>query len=139
MLYATYLLEGPAHFWWKSKKPKMEAGGAPISWAAFKHYFCEKSYPALTRLKNRKAFMQLEQDNMSVEEYEAEFTRLSRFVPLMVATEEEKTDLFIQGLRQEIQGSVSAHASQDFVTAYNAAVKLDATTSRSNQGSSSQM
>ena len=83
--------------------------------------------------------MQLEQSNMPVEEYEAEFTRLSRFVPLMVATEEEKTDLFIQGLRQKIQGSVSAHASQDFVIAYNAAVKLDATTPRSNQGSSSQM
>ncbi|XP_022946901.1 uncharacterized protein LOC111450842 [Cucurbita moschata] len=82
--------------------------------------------------------MQLEQGNRSVEEYEAEFTRLSRFVPLMVATEEEKTDLFIQGLRQEIQGSVSAHASQDFVTAYNAAVKLDASTPRNNQGSSSQ-
>ena len=39
--------------------------------------------------------MQLEQGNMSIEEYEAEFTRLSRLVPLMVATEEEKTDLFI--------------------------------------------
>ena len=34
---------------------------------------------------------------------------------------------------------MSAHASQDFVTTYNVAVKLDATTARSNQGSSSQM
>ena len=74
-----------------------EDGGwwAPITWAAFRHEFCEKYYPALARLRNRKAFMQLEQGNRSVEEYEAEFTRLSRFVPLMVATEEEKTDLFI--------------------------------------------
>ncbi|XP_022933364.1 uncharacterized protein LOC111440728, partial [Cucurbita moschata] len=161
VLCATYLLEGPANFWWKSKKPKMMAGGAPITWAAFRHEFCEKYYPALARLRNRKAFMQLgvlvikyypalarlrnrkafmqlEQGNRSVEEYEVEFTLLSRFVPLMDATEEEKTDLFIQGLRQEIQGSVSAHASQDFVTAYNAAVKLDASTPRNNQGSSSQ-
>lgn len=34
---------------------------------------------------------------------------------------------------------MSAHASQDFVTAYNAAVKLDASTPRNNQGSSSQV
>lgn len=63
-----------------------------------------------------------------------EFTQLSKFAPHMVATEEEKTDFFIQGLRPEIQGSVSAHASQDFVTAYNVTVKLP----RSDQGSSSQ-
>ena len=72
---------------------------------------------------------------MLVEEYEAEFTRLSRLFLLWLLPR----DLFIQGLRQEIQGSVSAHASQDFVMAYNAAVKLDATTPRSDQGSSSQV
>lgn len=46
--------------------------------------------------------MQLEQGNMSIEEYEVEFTRLSRFVPHMDATEKEKTDLFILGLRTEM-------------------------------------
>ena len=34
---------------------------------------------------------------------------------------------------------MSTHASQDFVAAYNAAVKLDASTPRNNQGSSSQV
>ncbi|KAG6601747.1 hypothetical protein SDJN03_06980, partial [Cucurbita argyrosperma subsp. sororia] len=50
VLCATYLLEGPAHFLWKSKKPKMKAGGALIAWATIKHEFCEKYYPALARL-----------------------------------------------------------------------------------------
>ncbi|XP_022927968.1 uncharacterized protein LOC111434816 [Cucurbita moschata] len=44
----------------------------------------------------------LEQGNMSIEKYEVEFTRLSRFVPHMDATEKEKIDLFILGLRTEM-------------------------------------
>lgn len=117
----------------------MDTSGGQISWSAFKHEFCEKYYPLSARFRNRKIFLELKQGNRSVEEYEIEFTLLSRFAPHMVETEEEKTELFIKGLRPLIQGSVSAHASQDFVTAFNAAVKLDAFTLRSDCSSISQV
>ena len=60
---------------------------------------------------------------MTVEEYEHEFARLSRFAPDIVRTEEAKTKMFINGLNWDIQGQVSAHITYDYAEAtvlYNA-------------------
>ena len=48
-------------------------------------------------------FIKLEQWNHSVDEYAAEFLRLSRFAPYMVAGEENHASHFQQGLKMDIQ------------------------------------
>ena len=48
-------------------------------------------------------FIKLQQWNRSVDEYVAEFLRLSRFAPYMVADEEKRASRFQQGLRVDIQ------------------------------------
>ena len=47
-------------------------------------------------------FLELKQGNMSVLEYEARFTELSRFAPNYVDTERKKAKRFQQGLKSWI-------------------------------------
>ena len=62
-------------------------------------------------VSDQTVVLELKQCNRSMEEYEIEFTRLSKFASRLISIREEKTKFFIKGLRPEIQGSVSAHAS----------------------------
>ena len=48
-------------------------------------------------------FIRLQQLNQSVDEYAAEFLRLSRFAPYMVSDEEKRASRFQQGLKIDIQ------------------------------------
>ena len=54
-------------------------------------------------------FIRLQQWNQSVDEYAAEFLRLSRFAPYMVANEEKRASRFQQGLRVDIQMLLIPH------------------------------
>ena len=51
-------------------------------------------------------FLELKQENMTVAEYEAKFTELSRFVPKFVSTDAKRARRFQQGLKQWIQNRV---------------------------------
>ena len=48
-------------------------------------------------------FIRLQQRNRSVDEYAAEFLRLSRFAPYMVTDEEKRASRFQQGLKMDVQ------------------------------------
>ncbi|XP_038888423.1 uncharacterized mitochondrial protein AtMg00860-like [Benincasa hispida] len=54
---------------------------------------------------------------MSVEEYEQEFDKLSRFAPELVATEAARTKRFIHGLKSGLQGMVHALDLKTYVAA----------------------
>lgn len=59
-------------------------------------------------------FLELKQDNMTVAEYEARFTELSRFVPEFVNTDAKKARRFQQGLKQWIQNKVAIFELIDY-------------------------
>ena len=48
-------------------------------------------------------FIRLQQLNRSVDEYAAEFLRLSQFAPYMVSDEEKRASRFQHGLKMDIQ------------------------------------
>ena len=48
-------------------------------------------------------FIRLQQLNRSVDEYAAEFLRLSRFAPYIVSDEGKQASRFQQGLKMDIQ------------------------------------
>ncbi|TYK20316.1 gag protease polyprotein [Cucumis melo var. makuwa] len=56
------------------------------------------------RMLGGDEFLNLEQDEMTVEQYDAEFDMLSRFTPEMIVTEAVRADKFVRGLRLDIQG-----------------------------------
>ncbi|KAL8104423.1 hypothetical protein AgCh_028583 [Apium graveolens] len=61
-------------------------------------------------------FLELKHDKMTVAEYEAKFTELSRFVPEFVNTEEKKARRFQLGLKQWIQNRVAVLELTDYAT-----------------------
>ena len=52
-------------------------------------------------------FIRLEQKDMIVAQYEARFTELSRFVPQLIATEENKALKFLDGLKPYLKNKIS--------------------------------
>lgn len=52
-------------------------------------------------------FLQLVQGSMTVAQYEAKFTSLSRYAPYLISTEPAKAKKFENGLRMNIRSQVS--------------------------------
>ena len=71
-----------------------EGNAAPFTWAMFRDAFYEKYFPKSVQQQKEREFTQLEQWNKSVTEYEAEFARLAKFAPTLVATEASRVRRF---------------------------------------------
>ena len=79
-----------------------------ITWEQFKESFYAKFFSANVKYAKQQRFMNLEQGDMTVEQYDAEFDMLSRFVSDVVKDEEARTEKFVRGLRLDLQGIVRA-------------------------------
>lgn len=105
---ATCLLEGDARFWWDTvKRVTLPATLELMDWTAFKEKFLEKFFPQVEKDKKELEFIQLTQGKMPVIEYETKFTKLSRFAPHMVDTDDKKARRFIGGLNSNIRRMVT--------------------------------
>ena len=70
--FATFTFRGEAYEWWLltlEKEPNM-------TWQKFLEVFNENYFPNSLREQKATEFLTLEQGNMTVAEYEAEFTSL---------------------------------------------------------------
>jgi uncharacterized protein GlcG (DUF336 family) len=92
-----------ARSWWLAEEASLTP---PITWKNFRDGFFERFFPSTARLEMKEQFVKLKQWNNSVDEYAANFLRLSRFAPALVATEEDKAERFQQGLHWDIQGKI---------------------------------
>ncbi|XP_052197351.1 uncharacterized protein LOC127804519 [Diospyros lotus] len=84
---ATYLFRGAAERWWET-----------------------------ARLQKTYEFIELTQGNMSVAQYEEEFTSLACFAPELVDTDEKKATKFLRGLRVEIRFQLAGAQFTDYST-----------------------
>ncbi|XP_027155563.1 uncharacterized protein LOC113755899 [Coffea eugenioides] len=62
---------------------------------------------------------------MSVAEYEVQFTKLSRFAPELIATEQRRVRRFVQGLNVELQESLAAIRIDTFAEAVERAQRVE--------------
>ena len=65
-----------------------------------------KFFSESARERKLAEFMRLRQGSMTVDQYEAEFARLSRFAPRMVEHPEDKARRFRDGLKADIRGQL---------------------------------
>ena len=85
---ATSLLQDEAYQWWVSVT--RTAPSERATWEFFLDEF-KKHYVGRIYLNNmRREFHNLKQRQMSVTEYQREFTRLSKYAPEVLVSEEEK-------------------------------------------------
>ncbi|XP_074336988.1 uncharacterized protein LOC141674166 [Apium graveolens] len=112
-IYATYFLKGEVIYWWDSVKALEEV--QPVTWNRFNELFLEKYYPKYMQKHMEMKFLKLKQGSMTVFEYEKKFTELSRFVTKYVETDEEKAQIFQQGLEYWIRDKVSIFEIDTYV------------------------
>jgi hypothetical protein len=101
VLFASHPLEGPAVDWWDAYVKAQEEPES-INWQEFRNSFRTHHVPfGVMKLKN-KEFKDLKQGSMTVREYVTHFTRLSRYAPDNVDTNEKKQDWFLNGLNDSL-------------------------------------
>ena len=90
------------------------ASPGSITWKFFLDEF-KKQYVGCIYLANmRREFHNLRQRQMSVTEYQREFTRLSKYAPEILVSEEEKCRRFEDGLNDLIRAHVTGFCHHDF-------------------------
>jgi len=103
---AKIQLKDIARTWWLAEEARLEK---PVTWDTFSKSFYSRFFPATAQKDMEEQFIRLQQWNKSVDEYAAEFLRLSRFAPYMVTDEEKRASRFQQGLQMDIQMFLMPH------------------------------
>ncbi|KAF5933551.1 hypothetical protein HYC85_029722 [Camellia sinensis] len=117
---ASFQLKGDAGQWWKYEKGSV--GGA---WEAFVNAFQEKFLSSAAREKLREQFCQLRQQGLSVAEFEATFTSLSRFAPELVASEERRCFEFERKLRRGLKLRVGGSFIREYKRLVDATAHME--------------
>ncbi|KAL0534457.1 hypothetical protein IC582_028748 [Cucumis melo] len=120
----VFMLTDRGTAWWETAERMLGGDVSQITWQQFKESFYAKFFSASLRDAKRQEFLNLEQSDMTVEQYDAEFDMLSRFAPEMIATEAARADKFVRGLRMDIQGFVRAFRPATHADALRLAVDL---------------
>ncbi|XP_040931933.1 uncharacterized protein [Gossypium hirsutum] len=101
LICVVSLLQGEAYLWWESVVRHLPDD--QVTWELFQKEFQKKYIGELYIEEKRKEFLVLKQGNMSVLDYEREFSRLSKYASEYVPTEAHSCKRFLRGLRDEIK------------------------------------
>ncbi|XP_027177965.1 uncharacterized protein LOC113777119 [Coffea eugenioides] len=123
--FATFQFEGAARSWWNLMRVHWETNHTPRTWMNFTREFNAKFLPPLIQEKREDDFIRCKQGAMSVAEYEIQFTKLSRFAPELIATEQRRVRRFVQGLNVELQESLAAVRIDTFTDAVERAQRVE--------------
>jgi len=110
--------------WWETTERMLGGDVGQITWKQFNESFYAKFFSARLQDAKKQEFLNLEQGDRTMEQYDVEFDMLSRFAFEMIATEAAKADKFVRGLKLDIQGLVRAFRPATHVDALCLAVDL---------------
>ena len=99
---AVSLLQDSAYAWWKLVLRSLRLPD-PILWEFFVQVFRAKYVSDMYRENKWKQFLNLKQRNLSVDEYEKEFSHLSKYAPESDLTEAFRRRQFEDGLNESIK------------------------------------
>ena len=124
---AVSLLQGEAYDWWKLvlKSPGIPN---PMTWEFFFQEFRAKYVTDMYRESKWKQFLNMKQRNLSVAEYEKEFSRLRKYAPEAILTEAFRCRQFEYGLHDSIKRYLAPVTSLQQVNFYQlvqAAMKVE--------------
>ncbi|XP_074373043.1 uncharacterized protein LOC141713501 [Apium graveolens] len=104
---ASYQLQGSAYDWWLMEKRRIQGNEEGVAqaytWETFKGSFQDKYFPRTIRVKLERDLIRLEQgEKQTVSKYKAEFAKLSKYAPTLVADEVNRARRLEEGLRADI-------------------------------------
>ena len=119
----TSLLQDKAYQWWVSVT--RTAPPERVTWRFFLDEF-KKHYVGRVYLNNmRREFHNLKQRQLSVTKYLREFTRLSKYAPEMLVTEDEKCRKSEDDLNNHIRAHVTGFCHDDFSKIMTCALNVE--------------
>ncbi|XP_026410983.1 uncharacterized protein LOC113306240 [Papaver somniferum] len=96
-----------------------------MTWTDFIHMFDDKYFPHSVRNAKDREFLSFKQDNLSITEYEIEYSRLPMIIPHLVDTEEKNRRRFVYGLKAVYQRHIVGNPMIDtYVRAVECAREL---------------
>lgn len=122
---AAFMLKEGAYDSWLMEKHKHASNTVPYTWEMFKDAFYAKFFPRSEQIQRERDFIKLEQGSKAVGEYEAEFARMSRFAPTLVADEESRARRFEEGLRPQIRQGVAPFELRTYKDVVNKALLVE--------------
>ncbi|XP_058756739.1 uncharacterized protein LOC131629951 isoform X2 [Vicia villosa] len=116
--FAAFMLKGAADYWWEWEEASMIAKGKAIDWECFQEVFLDWYFPKFLRARKEQEFIEIQQGDMSVAEYVAEFEELARFASrsFYASNEEWKIKIFEKGLRSDIRISLAPHKFTNYTS-----------------------
>ena len=120
---AMFQLEGVSQVWWDWVKTFRDLEA--MTWAEFHELFMGKYFPATARHEKAQEFLELRQGTMTLLEYVAKFTELTRFADDYVATDMAKVRRFENGLKLSIRGKIVRLRLQDMDSMVGAALTIE--------------
>ncbi|XP_028118063.1 uncharacterized protein LOC114315649 [Camellia sinensis] len=130
-LLATFTLKDEVKRWWML----ICESNKDIGWARFLEIFYNKYFPQCVRDRKVSEFMELKQNNMTVAEYEAKFTKVARFAPHMVDTDYKKLRHFERGLRDDILEKVNVLKLETYIEVLDQAIISEASIAKQTKSS----
>ncbi|KAL0559513.1 hypothetical protein IC582_004126 [Cucumis melo] len=121
---AVFFLKDRGTAWWETAERILGGDVSKITWEQFKENFYAKFFSANVKHAKLQEFLNLEQGDMTVEQYDAEFDMLSCFTRDVVRDEDARTEKFVKGLRLDLQGIVRALRPTTHVDALRIALDL---------------
>lgn len=100
---AVYQLQGTANDWWKATQRTVFPEGIMPSRTGFCTVFNSKYFSEAAQERKMEEFLHLRQGQRSVDQYEGEFARLSKFAPRLTENPWDKARRFRDGLRRELK------------------------------------
>ncbi|MQL96826.1 hypothetical protein Taro_029507 [Colocasia esculenta] len=89
-----------ADVWWASLlRTRFEGGAIDVAWDEFVRLFRAKFVLEHIQDQMEQKFLSLAQGSMTMLEYEARFSELSKYAPHIVEDERRKTKKFVMGLK----------------------------------------
>nr|XP_027093680.1 uncharacterized protein LOC113714080 [Coffea arabica] len=125
VIFVVFQLEGAARSWWNMIRMKWEREQTPRTWVNFMREFNAKYFPPLIQEQKEDEFIKLRQGAQTVVEYESHITRLSKFAPELIVTEQRRIQRFTQGLNVEIQKDLAVAQINTFSDAVKKALRVE--------------
>src|SRR3954466_11928165 len=122
--FASYFLHGPTAQWWDTHKGSL-AEGTVVTWNDFKTTFRARYIPQVIMNHMKAEFRNLVQGNKTVEAYQREFLRLSRYAASDLPNDASRQEKFRDGLNADLQLALALHVFPNFATMVNQTITLE--------------
>ncbi|XP_039132780.1 uncharacterized protein LOC120269508 isoform X2 [Dioscorea cayenensis subsp. rotundata] len=123
---ATFMLQDSAAQWFENEL-RLKGESSFRTWKQFKEAFYAKYFSMSRRAQMERQFLSLRQGSLSVEEYEAEFDRLSQFATTLVSDESSRSRRFVDGLKTHIRRAIVPFLNQTYAEIVDIAKNLEIT------------